>query len=732
MIKNFKPRLYQETIFGNANLKNTLIVLPTGLGKTNIFLMLAAQRLKQFPNSKIVLLGPTRPLIEQYKDVFKKNLEIEEDKMQVFTGHVSPQKRKEKWDNAKIIFSTPQGLENDIISNRISIKNVSLIGFDEAHRAVGDYSYVYIAKKYNEYANYPRIVGMTASPGSESEKIEEVIKNLYIEDIQVRSDESGDVREYIKEVKTRWIEIEFPNEFKKLHKYLTNCLASKIETINQFGTLGNISKNPSRKELLDLQASLQGEMAQGNKDFGVLKSLSLAAEAMKVQHALELIETQTLQSLNTYLEDINRQSYTTKTKAVQNLAKDENFKSAIVVARKLIQFEKEHPKIKKLKEILRENLSIPGYKIIVFSQYRDTGKQLVEELNSLKEIKAELFIGQAKKKNTGYTQKEQIEILNKFREGEFNVLVSSSVGEEGLDVPQVDLVVFYEPIPSAIRQIQRKGRTGRQEKGEVIVLYTKGTIDEAYRWSAQHKEKRMYRLLENVKNKLAFKSYEKKVIKQKKEKQDFVIYADYREKGNRVLKELDNNGVKLKLEKLEHGDYLLSSRCAVEFKTIEDFVDSLIDGRLMEQVKDLKSIYEKPVVVVEGNQDIYSVRNVNPNAIRGMIAAITVSFGVPVLYTKSKNDTAQMLISIAAREQDITEKDFSRHPQKSTSSTKEMQEYLVSAIPGVGPGLAKNMLREFGSVEQIINAKAEELQKVESIGKIKAKKIREIVESKYN
>ena len=311
-------------------------------------------------------------------------------------------------------------------------------------------------------------------------------------------------------------------------------------------------------------------------------------------------------------------------------------------------------------------------------------------------------------------------------------MVSSSVGEEGLDVPQVDLVVFYEPIPSAIRLIQRKGRTGRQEKGEVIVLYTKGTRDEAYRWSAQHKEKRMYRLLENVKNKLAFKSYEKKENKQKKEKQDFVIYADYREKGNRVLKELDNNGVKLKLEKLEHGDYLLSSRCAVEFKTIEDFVDSLIDGRLMEQVKDLKSIYEKPVVVVEGNQDIYSVRNVNPNAIRGMIAAITVSFGVPVLYTKSKNDTAQMLISIAAREQDITERDFSRHPQKLTSSTKEMQEYLVSAIPGVGPGLAKKMLREFGSVEKIINATAEELQKIESIGKIKAKKIREIVESKYN
>ena len=136
MIKNFQPRLYQEKILATTAEKNTLVVLPTGLGKTNIFLMLTAQRLHQHPDSKIMLLGPTRPLIDQYYDVFKKHFEIDESRMAVFTGHVSPKKREELWEKAQIIFSTPQGLENDIISGRIKLSDVSLLGFDEAHRAV--------------------------------------------------------------------------------------------------------------------------------------------------------------------------------------------------------------------------------------------------------------------------------------------------------------------------------------------------------------------------------------------------------------------------------------------------------------------------------------------------------------------------------------------------------------------------------------------------------------------
>ena len=116
LIKNITPRLYQETIIGTCINKNCLVVLPTGMGKTIIALMLASQRLKCFPNSKVLFLAPTRPLVEQHLQTFKKHFEIDKEKLAVFTGYVRPEKRSELWKQAKIIFSTPQGLENDIIT----------------------------------------------------------------------------------------------------------------------------------------------------------------------------------------------------------------------------------------------------------------------------------------------------------------------------------------------------------------------------------------------------------------------------------------------------------------------------------------------------------------------------------------------------------------------------------------------------------------------------------------
>jgi Fanconi anemia group M protein len=147
MIKDFVPRLYQETIFSTTVSKNTLVVLPTGMGKTAIAMMLASFRLKQFPNSKILILSPTRPLINQHMTTFQKFMNIDETHFAVFSGEVTPEKRAEMWKEKQIIFSTPQGLENDIISSRIKLEDVSLLVFDEAHRAVGDYSYVFVAKQ---------------------------------------------------------------------------------------------------------------------------------------------------------------------------------------------------------------------------------------------------------------------------------------------------------------------------------------------------------------------------------------------------------------------------------------------------------------------------------------------------------------------------------------------------------------------------------------------------------
>jgi len=732
MIKDFTPRLYQETILATAAGNNTLVVLPTGMGKTAISMMLAVQRFKQYPNSKVLILAPTRPLVEQHIETFKRFLDMPDDGFVVFTGFVKPEKRAELWNTAKIIFSTPQGLENDIITGRINLEDVSLLVFDEAHRAVGDYAYVFVAKQYYKKAKYPRILGLTASPGSDIEKIQEVVKNLFIEEVEVRTEEDPDVKPYIKEIKIDWIKVNLPPPFEQVQKFLKDFVKDRVGKLKKWGILHRKDINfVNKKDLLMLQAQLRGRAASGEKDFILWNAISVLAEIMKVQHGLELLETQGIVALHEYLGKLQKEGYSSKTKAIKNIVADINFKSALIKTQQMFENGFQHPKLIELQKLIEGEVK-DDVKIIVFNQYRDNAKNIVEELNKLKRVSAKLFVGQQKKRESGLSQKQQKEMLDEFRNNKFNVLVATSVGEEGLDIPKVDLVIFYEPIPSAIRHIQRKGRTGRQEKGRVVILMTKNTRDEGYRWSAHHKEKRMYRNLSNLKSKLSLKNVSQQNIgKFVPEKETVKIFADYREKGSGVIKELVEMNAEIKLEQLNTADYVLSSRCGVEFKTVEDFAQSIIDGRLLDQLKQLKNNFEKPLVVVEGEHNLFSVRNIHPNAIRGMLATIAVSYGIPVLFSRNSKETAALLLVIAKREQEETGKDFSMHADRKPLSLNEQQEYVVSALPNVGGTLAKELLKKFKTIKKIVNAKEDKLQKVGKIGEIKAKKIREVLDKEY-
>lgn len=735
MIKDFKPRLYQETIFSTAAEKNTLIVLPTGMGKTNIFLMLTAQRLKQYPNSKIVLLGPTKPLIDQYYEVFKKHFEVDESDMVIFTGQVSPDKREKLWKTAKIVFSTPQGMENDVISNRIDLSEVSLIGFDEAHKAVGNYAYVWIAKQYDKLSRYPRIVGMTASPGSDLEKIQEVCTSLHIEAIEVRTEQDPDVMPYIQKIKMDWIYVNLPESFKEIRKFLIDFQHSKLKEVHQMGFIGAQQvKSMTKKNMIMLQGSLQGRLAQGERDYMVMRSVSLTAEALKVNHALELLETQGIEPLYKYFKQLQSQAKAGKTKAAKNLVQDLNFRSALIKTERLHKSKIEHPKLTKLKIMVEKNINANSkHKTIVFTQFRDSAVRIKEELDKIKSIKSAIFVGQAKRNGTGLTQKEQKAVLDKFRVGEFNTIIATSIAEEGLDIPKVDTVIFYEPIPSAIRHIQRKGRTGRLEKGEVCVLVTRNTRDEAYKWVAFHKEKRMYRILKDLKKKIAFNNHKKQPTLQKYvETDEIIIHADYREKGSGTIKQLIELGVKIKLESLDVADYILSEDVCVEIKTVPDFVNSIIDGRLLSQLKSMKQSFRKPIVLVEGIEDIYSVRNIHPNAIRGLLSTIVVDYSIPILTSRNPKETAGFLRIIAKREQIDRNKDIYRHGEKKPLTQTELQEFIVSSFPGVGATLAKPLLKKFKTIRNIANASIEELKEVELIGDKKAKAIRDVLNAEYD
>jgi len=170
--------------------------------------------------------------------------------------------------------------------------------------------------------------------------------------------------------------------------------------------------------------------------------------------------------------------------------------NALKIAKQAYQNHKEHQKAFELVQLIKN--TVKERSVIVFAQYRSTIKMLVDILGA-NGIRAMAFFG----KKEGVTQAQQAQTISEFRDKKFNVLVSTSIGEEGLDIPSVDYVIFYEPIPSEIRNIQRKGRTGRFRFGSVIILVAKGTKDEAYLMVSRLRERRMVTLISKIKEGLA-------------------------------------------------------------------------------------------------------------------------------------------------------------------------------------------------------------------------------------
>jgi len=213
------------------------------------------------------------------------------------------------------------------------------------------------------------------------------------------------------------------------------------------------------------------------------------------------------------------------------------------------------------------------------------------------------FVGQAKRgADKGLSQREQRALLDAFRSGMYNVLVATSVAEEGLDIPSVDLVVFYEPVPSEIRWIQRRGRTGRFGRGRVVILVAKGTRDQAYYWSARIKERKMLEEMKRLRKALSTGQTSLfDYVDVPKPSATLEIIVDQRERSSDVVKYLIRDpDVRVVLHTLPVGDYLISDRVVVERKSFPDLVESIIDGRLFSQAKELAEHFARPIIVVEG------------------------------------------------------------------------------------------------------------------------------------
>jgi len=507
------PRDYQNTIFETCKEKDCLVVLPTGTGKTLIAIMLTIERFKKFPLEKIVILAPTKPLIEQHFESFKKNLPEGWADMQLFTGKTAADKRKKIWQTAEFIFSTPQCIANDLDKNLYKLDEVALLVVDECHRCMKNYAYNRVAQKYKMQATNKRLLGLTASPGGNKETISQVCENLGIEAVEIRTKESPDMKPYLQELEFEKIEVNFPPELVEIKVLLEQIYNKKIQELkNRKVLFGNTSKTA----LIQTQTKLMQAIRQ-KRNINNMVAVSVCAQAIKISHAIELLETQTISSFLSYLKDLFKQAAEKKSKGVQKIVADPRFAKAYTIATTLSQ---EHPKLELLKELMKEQFRVePSSKIIIFAQFRETVRKISETLNEIPGIKADNFVGQAikqhdKGKTTGLKQKEQKEMIEKFKAGEINILVATSIAEEGLDIPEVNEVIFYEPVPSAIRKIQRAGRTARLSKGSLKILITKNTRDEISHYAAHHKERRMHSAIDQIKKEFKTNGY----IKNEKQK----------------------------------------------------------------------------------------------------------------------------------------------------------------------------------------------------------------------
>ncbi|MEK6954074.1 MAG: helicase-related protein [Candidatus Micrarchaeota archaeon] len=523
---------------------NSLVIMPTALGKTFIAILAMAKYVKEMhegkrKRKKFLFLTPTKPLAnQQAKRILElidfgenekgglnsekieelnanstirltglNDPEIDSKKLKrkkkakdtppqpvmLMTGENAPEKRSALWKSDEIwcYAATPQTVEFDVLAGRMDLSDFCLVVLDEAHRAVKDYSYSFVAREASKRGLL--LIGLTASPSADRKMIDEICMNLNVRNIEIRSETDIDVRKYAHEIKLDWVFVDLPEEMQKIKRQLLELLKEALAQLKELGAMGSVEMKSHKRELLALR---HRALANLNGDPANYHILSVHARAMNISHAIDLIEIEGASALLEFMREMEGREK--QSKAVRGILADPRWLAAQRDCMEFLEKGKEHPKFEKLVGILKKQ-PLGGGKAIVFAHYRNTVKKITKVLGEIEGIRPVEFIGKSK---GGMGQKAQQQAMQEFRDGKYNVLVATSVAEEGLDIPDVELVVFFESVPSEIRLIQRRGRTGRIKDGKAIVLITKGSKDEALFWSSKYKEKKMKRVVEGLRTSL--------------------------------------------------------------------------------------------------------------------------------------------------------------------------------------------------------------------------------------
>jgi ERCC4-related helicase len=486
-------RLYQEVIFAAASRQNTLVVLPTGMGKTVIAIVLAAHRLEKAPASKVVVLAPTKPLVAQHYRRFGQMLRVVPDKLRMITGETPSANRADSWRLGSILFMTPQTLHHELNQARFDSSEISLLVFDEVHRATGRYDYVAVADYYVRQCPEGRILALTASPGN----ARELCDALHIDNIEARTERSSDVAPYRQLIDLEYVVVDLPPDFRRVDELQCTAIQKAAIPLIEMGLLRLERLDYlGQRDLLELRAQVARMMKSAERriDPQLYDAMLSIGVCLRLSHAREILETQGISQLLRYYAMLEGQARGLKApRSVRLLVSASWYQEGKTMLEILAARGENHPKHPVLVCTLRQQLDVqPGSHILVFARFRATASILTNLLAQQQGIRPARFVGQTNQPgDPGLSQKEQLALLRAFEQGTHNVLVATNIGEEGLDISECNLVVFYDSVPSAIRRIQRAGRTGRRSPGRLVALMTRGTGDESYYRAGLRRQERM-------------------------------------------------------------------------------------------------------------------------------------------------------------------------------------------------------------------------------------------------
>ncbi len=712
---SLEERRYQVELAEICRENNMLAILPTGLGKTAIALLSIADFLSRDPGCQCLVMAPTRVLVHQHHSFLAKHLDLKPGEIGVLTGEDTISERQDVWSK-RLVCATPQVTLSDIQRKRCDLGLFSLIVFDEVHRAIGDHAYTTIASLYNELRRDGRVLGMTASLPSDRNKVEEIVSKLKITKIEIRDESSEDVKPYVFKTNAEWIELELSPVLKTIQRLMKDALEYRLKLIedasllkrNRFGSI-------TLKDLLRLRMKV--DQVQSSQLRNALFS------SIRILHGLNLVETQSLSAYKSFMDRLiaRKRGY-----GMSELLSDPRVKEAYEKARGALLVGEEHPKIA---EVLKLSEQVKkGERAIIFASYRDTVDQIYSELIN-HGFKAGYLIG--KSGQSGQSQKRQIQSLEDLREGVYDFLVATQVGEEGLDVAECNVVIFYDNVPSAVRFVQRRGRTGRKAEGRVFVLITKGTKDEAYYWLSRRRvgeAKKIASSLTKAKEKQGPMDEFFRKVMEDEEIEAPLVYVDTREVTG-LADRLRSRGARVEVKQLEVGDFVLSEEIVAERKTMDDFVKSVYDGRLFKQLSNMNEKYAKPFLIIQGEKK--HLTGIGESAFYGALASVLADFRVPIFFAANEREVSEIIFHISRREQVEKKKETRIREGRKPSTISETQKYIVSGIPGIETVLADRLLAEMSTIEHLFSSSELELMKVEGIGEVMAKRIRELATAKY-